>query len=48
MSDIVKRNRDRRRARTATRLMRHAEAQWRAEIERLRGILRRIAGGEDR
>ena len=36
MTAIWKRNRDRRRARAATRLMQHAEGQWRAEIERLR------------
>lgn len=34
MTAIWKRNRDRRRARAAMRLMQHAEGQWRAEIER--------------
>lgn len=38
MTAIWKRNRDRRRARRARALMSHAENEWRAEIERLRGI----------
>jgi hypothetical protein len=37
-NDIWKRNRDRRRAKRARALMSHAENEWRAEIERLRGI----------
>lgn len=48
MTDVWKRNRDRRRAKRELALMSRAENEWRAEIERLRGILRRIAGGEDR
>ena len=36
MTPIWKRNRDRRRARAAARLMQHAEGQWRAEIELLK------------
>ena len=43
MSDIWRLNRDRRIARRKVRLMSHAENVWRAEIERLRKALRKIA-----
>jgi hypothetical protein len=48
VNDIWKRNRDRRRAKRARALLSHAENEWRAEIERLRGIVRRVVIGEER
>ncbi len=58
MTDIWRRNRDRRRARAAQRVMQFGENAWRSEVERLRkeiaelklknGFLRGKASAQDR
>jgi hypothetical protein len=46
MTAVWKQNRDRRRAKRTRTLLSHAENEWRAEIERLREIVRRVVVGE--